>query len=205
MKLRYNGVARALVAGGALAFGQVAVAEPSFQLTTGTTTLDFSAQLQTTLDSQGITVESVLPAAFESGAATLPISTGELDAGASELSIEVLHEGGMTLTAGGTRVALTSFVIGTLGPDSILTGVIKVNDSIVGRIRLFRVILTETPVVTPPTGSLAGRVRLSDVELRLSQTAADALNAAFGLTDVFDGGSLFGRAEVFARIRDNDG
>jgi hypothetical protein len=207
MKPRYIRIACALVAGGALAFGQAASAEPSYQLTLGTTTVVISAETQATLDSQGIIVRRVNPATFDpdAGVGTLPISGGDIDTGASELSIEVLHQGGLTLRGGGTRVALTSFVIGTLGPDSILTAVIKVNDTIVGRIRLFRVELTETPIVVPPEGTTSGKVRLSNVELRLSQVAADALNAAFGLTDVFDGGSLFGTAEVFARTRDNDG
>ena len=205
MKPRYIRIACALVAGGALAFGQAASAEPSYQLILGTTTVVISAETQATLDSQGIIVRRVKPATFDAGVGTLPISAGDIDTGASELSIEVLHQGGLILRGGDTRVALTSFVIGTLGVDSILTAVVKVNDTIVGRIRLFRVELTETPIVVAPEGTTSGKVRLSNVELRLSQAGADALNAAFGITDVFDGGSLFGTAEVFARTRDNDG
>ena len=207
MKPRYIRIACALVAGGALAFGQAALAEPSYQLTLGTTTFAIAPQMQATLDSQGIIVRRVQPATFDpvAGVGTMPISGGDIDAGASTLTIEVLHQGGLTLRGGGTRVALTSLVLGTLGDDSFLKAVIKVNDTIVDRILLFRVVAAETPVVVPPEGTLSGKVRLSNVELRLSQTAADALNAAFGLTDVFDGGSLFATAEVFARTRDNDG
>jgi hypothetical protein len=198
---------------GALAFGQ-AVAAPSFQLTTGTTTVDIGVQMRATLDSQGVTVANVLPAAFDSavgsGEAVFPIAAGDLDTegpgGAGQpVLVEILHQGGLTLTAGGTRVALTSFAFGNLGSSSVITAVVKVEDSIVGRIRLFTVTMTQDPVVVPPSGSTAGRVRFSDVELRLTQSAADALNAAFGLTDIFDGGSLFGRAEIFGRIRNNDG
>ena len=207
MKPRYIRIACALVAGGALAFGQAALAEPSYQLTLGTTTFAIAPQMQATLDSQGIVVRRIQPATFDpvAGVGTMPISGGDIDAGASTLTIEVLHQGGLSLRGGGTRVALTSLVLGTLGNDSFLKAVLKVNDTIVDRILLFRVALTETPIVVPPEGTTSGKVRLSNVELRLSQVAADALNAAFGLTDVFDGGSLFGTAEVFARTRDNDG
>jgi len=196
---------------GALAFGQ-AVAAPSFQFTTGTTTVDIGVQMQATLDSQGVTVANVLPAGFDLalGTGVFPIAAGDVDTegpggGGQPVLVEILHQGGLTLTAGGTRVALTSFALGNLGNDSIISAVLKVEDSIVGRIRLFTVTMTEDPVVVPPSGSTAGRVRFSDVELRLSQGAANALNAAFGLTDIFDGGSLFGRAEIFGRIRNNDG
>ena len=196
---------------GVLAFGQ-AVAAPSFQFTTGTTTVDIGVQMQATLDSQGVTVANVLPAGFDLalGTGVFPIAAGDVDTegpggGGQPVLVEILHQGGLTLTAGGTRVALTSFALGNLGNDSIISAVLKVEDSIVGRIRLFTVTMTEDPVVVPPSGSTAGRVRFSDVELRLSQGAANALNAAFGLTDIFDGGSLFGRAEIFGRIRNNDG
>ena len=185
MKPRYIRIACALVAGGALAFGQAASAEPSYQLILGTTTVVISAETQATLDSQGIIVRRVKPATFDAGVGTLPISAGDIDTGASELSIEVLHQGGLILRGGDTRVALTSFVIGTLGVDSILTAVVKVNDTIVGRIRLFRVELTETPIVVAPEGTTSGKVRLSNVELRLSQAGADALNAAFGSGQLF--------------------
>lgn len=196
---------------GALAFGQ-AVAAPSFQFTTGTTTVDIGAQMQATLDSQGVTVANVLPAGFDLalGTGVFPIAAGDLDVegpggDGQPVLVEILHQGGLTLTAGGTRVALTSFALGNLGSSSVITAVLKVEDSIVGRIRLFTVTMTQDPVVVPPSGSTAGRVRFSEVELRLSQTAANALNTAFGLTDIFDGGSLFGRAEIFGRIRNNDG
>jgi hypothetical protein len=213
MKSRNISGAVVLALGGALAFGQ-AVAAPSFQFTTGTTTVDIGLQMQATLDSQGITVANVLPASFDpagdTGEAVFPMAAGDLDTegpggGGQPVLVEILHQGGLTLTAGGTRVALTSFALGNLGSDSIISAVMKVEDSIVGRVRLFTVRMTQDPVVVPPSGTTAGRVRFSDVELRLSQSAATALNAAFGLTNIFDGGSLFGNAEIFGRIRNNDG
>lgn len=194
---------------GALAFAQAAVAAPSVQLVSGHTTVALSPDLLNALGSLGVAPDNVLPGGLHptSNGANIvfPIPTGELDAAGPKL--EILHSGGLTLTAGGTRVALTSFIIENIGSSGRLqlTGVVKANDSIVGRIPLFSIRLTRAPEVTAGTGGNAGRLAVRQARLTLTPRAADTLNAAFGLDGVFTPGFPIGTARIEARIRDRDG
>jgi hypothetical protein len=197
----------ALLFTGALACSSSAIASPSVQLTGGATSVRLSHELLGALESLGVAPDNVLPGGLHPTArgatAVFPIPTGELDAEGPVL--EIIHSGGLTLTAGDTRVALTSFVIENIGNDLRLSGVVKANDTIVGRIPLFRIALTQAPVVTPGTGREAGRLKIEGAELKLTSGAAATLNAAFGLDGVFTGGFPIGTARIVARIRDNDG
>lgn len=197
----------ALVFAGALACSQAAVAAPSVQLTGGATSVRLSQELLGALGSLGVVPDNVLPGGLHptSHGATVvfPIPTGELDAQGPVL--EIIHSGGLTLTAGDTRVALTSFIIENIGNDLRLSGVVKANDTIVGRIPLFRIALTQAPEVTPGTGNGAGRLKVEGAELTLTSRAAATLNAVFGLDGVFTAGFPIGTARIAARIRDFDG
>jgi hypothetical protein len=197
----------ALVFAGALACSQAAVASPAVQLTGGATSVRLSQELLGALGSLGVVPDNVLPGGLHptSRGATVvfPIPTGELDAQGPVL--EIIHSGGLTLTAGDTRVALTSFIIENIGNDLRLSGVVKANDTIVGRIPLFRIALTQAPEVTPGSGSGAGRLKVEGAELTLTARAAATLNAAFGLDGVFKAGFPIGTARITARIRDLDG
>jgi hypothetical protein len=135
-----------------------------------------------------------------------PIPTGELDANGPKL--EILHSGGLTLTASSTRVALTSFIIENLGGKLQLTGVVKANDSIVGRIPLFDIALTQAPSVSDPTkrgllGIRFAQLSIKGAQVTLAKPAADALNAVFGVS-AFTEGFPIGVAEVSARVSDLD-
>lgn len=192
---------------GSLAVAHAASAEPSVQLESGATTVRLSRDLLTALQSLGVAPGAVSPGELEvteTGASLIfPIPTGELDAAGPLL--EIVHSGGLTLTAGDTRVALTTFIIENLGGSLQLTGVVKANDSIVGRIPLFDVALTLAPEVVLPSGNSSGRIKVKQAKLTLTATAADALNGAFGLDGVFTPGFRIGTAFITARIRDNDG
>jgi hypothetical protein len=206
-KNKTRGLAVMLV--GALTFAQAAVAAPSVQLVSGHTTVALSPDLLNALGSLGVAPDNVLPGGLHptsTGAnIVFPIPTGELDAAGPKL--EILHSGGLTLTAGGTRVALTSFIIENIGSSGRLqlTGVVKANDSIVGRIPLFSIRLTQAPSVTPESGTTAGRLTVRQAKLTLTPRAAETLNAAFGLDGVFTSGFPIGTARIEARIRDLDG
>jgi hypothetical protein len=192
---------------GTLSLAQPAVAAPSVQLVTGHTTVRLSPELLNALGSLGVTPDNVLPGGLhptdEGASAVFPIPTGELDAEGPIL--EIIHSGGLTLTAGDTRVALTSFVIENIGNRLRLSGVVKANDSIVGRIPLFAINLTRAPEVTDGTDSAAGTLRVRGAKLKLTGKAAETLNEAFGLDGVFTAGFPIGTARIYARIRDRDG
>ena len=199
------GCAMALV--GALAVAGTASAAPSLQFVAGDTYVRLSDDLLGALTSLNVTPAPVLPGRLEpvgDGARLVfPIPTGELDAEGPKL--EVLHSGGFTLLAGETKVALTSFIIENLGESLQITGIVKVNDTIVARAPLFDLALTQAPELTPTTGGLVTIVAIKGVQVTLTAEAADALNTAFGLSGAFVEGFPIGTARVAGRVRDRDG
>jgi hypothetical protein len=199
------GCAMALV--GAFALAGTASAAPSLQFVAGDTYVRLSDDLLGALTSLNVTPAPVLPGRLEAvgnGARLVfPIPTGELDAEGPKL--EVLHSGGFTLSAGDVRVALTSFIIENLGDSLRITGILKVNDTIVARAPLFNLALTQAPVLTPTAGGQVTVVAIKGVQVTLTAEAADALNTAFGLSGVFTEGFPIGTARVAGRVRDYDG
>lgn len=200
----------AATAATALGVAGAASAAPSVQLTLGVTQVELSHDFLNALGTLGVTPDNVLPGALytRSGRASVafPIPTGELDAAGPKL--EILHSGGLTLTAGSTRVALTSFIIENLGGALQLTGVVKANDTIVGRIPLFDLELTQAPEVTQPGKrgyfrNPAAQLEIEAVNVTLTDDAAAALNGVFNVT-AFEEGFFIGVAEVNARLRDLD-
>lgn len=195
----------AVAASAALSAAAPATAAPSLQLTKGATEVVLYASFVDALGSLGVTPGNVLPGSLipttTSAKVAFPIPTGELDA--SGPKVEILHSGGLTLTAGHTRVALTSFIIENLGGNLRLTGVVKANDTIVGRIPLFRVVLTQAPEVVPTSGG-AAHLSIKGARLSLTDAAAQALNGVFGVT-AFKQGFPIGVAKVNATVRDLDG
>lgn len=203
--IRSRAALLAVTAAAAFGLAAPAAAAPSVQLTRGATEVSLYASFVDALGSLGVTPGNVLPGSLTptstSAKVAFPIPTGELDAAGPKL--EILHSGGLTLSAGNTRVALTSFIIENLGGHLRLTGVVKANDSIVGRIPLFRVVLTQAPEVNPTSGG-AAHLSIRGAKLTLTEDAANALNGAFGVT-AFKRGFPIGVARISATVRDLDG
>jgi hypothetical protein len=104
--------------------------------------------------------------------ASFPITAGAVDLGA--IKAEIAHSGGLSLSRNGTRVELTSFLIDLLGNGApVLTGLVTVNDDLVGRLPLFDLAL----------GTVGGDddiLRVRDVGVTLNAQAAAALSQVFG-------------------------
>ena len=207
---RFRNVVAAVAASATLLVTAPAVAAPSVQLTLGATEVALSTEFVGALGSLGVKPDNVLPGALYAGSngprVAFPIPTGELDATGPKL--EILHSGGLTLTAGSTRVALTSFIIENLGGKLQLTGVVKSNNDIVGRIPLFDIELTSAPQISQPIGGRFFGFSFSNLSIRgakvtLAEPAAKALNAAFGVS-AFTKGFPIGVASVNARVSDLD-
>ena len=185
---------------GTLMFGPAAVAAPTVQLVTGETTVRLSSELLDALGSLGVTPDNVLPGGLhptDAGASVVfPIPTGELD-GAGPV-LEIFHSGGLTLTAGEDARRAHVFHHREPGWGTALTGVVKANDTIVGRIPLFDIELTRAPEVTGDPASGVGILRIRGANLTLTEGAADALNGAFGLDGVFTAGFPIGTARIYA-------
>lgn len=101
-------------------------------------------------------------------------------------NVRITHSGGISLTAGSATIALRNFYI-DLGRGKVSA---EVNGSIgnVGRVDLFTI-------------GFSNRYDLGLVKLKLTSTAAGALNTTFGV-DAFAAGATFGYAtpRPFARF-----
>lgn len=160
------------------AFGLVLVTGPASATTliptAGKTEVQLSNELIGALVFVGVKPGAVGPGTLSrKGVASFPITTGAVEG----LKAEIDHSGGLSLTAGGTRVVLGSFIVDTLATQPILTGLIIANGSLVARAPLFNVDTSAVQAV-----GKGKRLTVSNVKLTLSQAAADALNQLFGVT-----------------------
>ncbi len=123
--------------------------------------------------------------------ATFRIPSGRFDA--ATLGLQILHTGGLTLRAGSTTVVLSDFIIENFAAGPRLTGLVKVNENIVGRVPLFTLTLAGLPNVQT-FSETAGTVSIG-ARLTLTSTAATALNSIFGVS-AFTEGFVIGDATV---------
>lgn len=179
-----------LAASATLSLGFTAAADPTAQLFGGGTNVALSAELTGALGSLGIGVAPIRPASLRGGRASFPIPTGVIDL--ESLKGDVFHSGGLSLSTGGTRVGLLNFVIDTQA-DPVLTGMVSVDGDVVARVPLFDLTLNSAPV------RRHGLLYLHDVDLKLTSTAASALNQVFGVS-AFAGGLPIGKASLFTAV-----
>jgi hypothetical protein len=121
---------------------------------------------------------------------SFPITGGTLDA--ATLAGTIDHSGGINFvnTANGRSLLLTNFRI-EIGSDPGLTAAVGGTDL---RVRILDLDLSRAKILSQ------GQVlRVKNVDARLTETAADALNASLGVT-FFAAGIDLGTAQVFARV-----
>jgi hypothetical protein len=145
----------------------------------GATSVRLSADFVNALGSLKVTPAPIAPGrlkATQSGVvASFPITAGAVDLGT--IKAEIDHAGGLSLTAGSMSVELSAFVIDLAGNRPVLTGLVTVNDSLLGRVPLFDLALTSRSV-----SANDDFLRVGDVAVTLSQEAAAALNGVFKVT-----------------------
>ena len=153
------------------------------------TSLAIDAGALQALTSLGIAPGVIAPATLEGTTARFPIAGGQVKLDLSSGTIR--HRGGISLTRDATVVRLEAFDI-RLGSSPQLFASINGGAS---KAAILDLDLTGvTPAVDGRTVTLAG------VTARLTQGAADALNAAFATTG-FSAGLVLGRATVVAEGR----
>jgi hypothetical protein len=122
---------------------------------------------------------------------TFPVTGGWLNA--SQLSATIEHQGGILFLdpASGRQIAVSDFVISV--QRGLLTAIVNGNPK--ARVPLLRLSLAHARV-------RAGRhyVSVSGIVLRLTKTAASALNATFG-TSLFTVGLELGTASTLLRFQ----
>jgi hypothetical protein len=182
-----------------------AVAAPTLELRSGQTTVELSPEFLAALNTLRVSPSTTVPGALRTRnnkpSLVFPITNGNIDTGITRL--EVIHSGGLTLTAGSTAVNLSQFVIENVSDVQLrIRGLVSANDVIVAELPLFNLSLTESISARPSNLvrsdiALGGSVRIPAVRVALTSEAATALNGAFRVT-AFAAGFNIGTATVEA-------
>jgi hypothetical protein len=157
-------------------------------VTGGYTLLKLDAGTAAVLSDAGVDIEATGPAIGPAGSTTFafPIAGGKVNK--KQLSGRIVHSGGLAITAENTTLVVKRFVIDL--DRGVLTAKVAGADV---RIPLLRLGAVTGGVQAPP-----GLLFLKDVNVRLTATAAQALNQTFD-TDLFEAGLPIGKATVVAR------
>lgn len=188
----FTGFAKATLLTLTLAIVAFSAQAATYVPSAGNTRVTPSTDLINALGSLGVELGKVKPGKLTNkGIAIFPITGGamDLDSGKSE----IIHSGGLSLTAGETRVVLNNFIIDTTGTSPVLTGTVIVTGELVGRLVLFDVDLSKATI-----RQKRKLLDITNAELSLNAGAAAALNGIFGVT-AFTEGFPIGTANIFAR------
>ncbi len=174
-----------------------AMAAPTADFVSGSTKVQLSGDFVDALTSLKVTPAAIADGKLKKGVAAFPIVSGAGDIGATKL--EINHRGGLSLKGGETIVELTDFSITNLGDKPVLTGLVKANDNLVGRIPLFDLTLGSAPTTQAlkHNNTQLTLVEVKNVKVALSADAATALNGVFKVT-AFKSGLNIGTANVQA-------
>ncbi len=180
-----------------LVFSASTQAAPTAQLLGGNTRVVLDSGFLAALNALGVSPAPIAPGALWNRTLRFPIPGGAIDLGTAKG--DIFHTGGLSLTAGGTRVDLLNFLIDTTGTPK-LTGIVSVDGLVLGRVPLFDLELTQPPAVQRNV------LRVLGVQVSLTPDAADALNTVFNIDDL-EGGFPVGVAVVnapFVVLQDDD-
>lgn len=171
----------------------VALAQKTITLTSGQTRVALAPSFVSALSGLGVHPGVIAPTELRSGVVNFPIVGGAVDLDTAKG--QILHSGGLTLTAGATQVRLQSFIIDTTGASPVITGLVVVDNKLAGRLPLFSLALPAG--LTLPLPLTDGVLALKGVGVSLTPTAAGALNQVFHVS-ALQGGFAVGTARVVA-------
>jgi hypothetical protein len=157
-------------------------------VTGGQTLLKLDGGTAAALTDAGVSIRATGPAIGPSGSTlfAFPVVGGKVNK--NQLSGKIAHSGGLAITAGDTTLVVKRFVI------DLDTGYLTARVAGAG----VRIPLLRLGAVTGGVTAAPGILVLKDVNVRLTGTAASALNQTFD-TDLFSGGLPIGKATVIAR------
>jgi hypothetical protein len=182
-----------ILAAAFLAATSVAFAQKTETVEGGRTTVTLAESFVSALSSLGVTPGTVTPTELRGAKVNFPITGGAIDLETGDG--QILHSGGLTLTAGNNEVKLQSFIIDTTGAQPVITGLVVVNGKLVGRLSLFN--LTPPSGVSLPLKPSYGVLETKGIGVTLTAGAAAALNEVFGIK-ALAGGLDIGTADGFA-------
>ncbi len=158
----------------------------------GETKVILSGAFVSALTSLNVTPGAVGSGTLRKGVAEFPITVGVVDL--TNTYVDIGHVGGLSLTAGSTKVTLVNFQIEALpGNSPYISGIVTVNGAIAGRLPLFDLAIGN--VYQPNAEFLS----IQNVTVTLDPAAASALNGVFKVT-AFSGGFNIGTASTFALL-----
>jgi hypothetical protein len=173
---------------------QPSLAAPTETTRAGSTSVQLAPEFLKALNALKVTPASIAPGRLFirwGGAKVMfPITAGAVDLGA--VTGEMDHAGGLSLSANGTTVELSSFLIDINGNRPVLTGLAVVDDNLVGRLPLFDLHLSASRIDADDDF-----LKVDWVQATLSQEAADALNKIFKV-NAFAAGLPIGTAQIRA-------
>jgi len=153
----------------------------------GATTLALDASAASALQSLGVTAAPLAPATAGSDGLSFPIVNPLRDA----LRVGAIrHTGGIALSGGGKRIDLRDF---TINLDS--------SPDLTARVGKARVSILDLDLAKARIAFVKGGLRIGPVGATLTQAAADALNATFGVTAFAKGLKLARRRPATASRR----
>jgi hypothetical protein len=171
-----------------------AFAQKTVNVWLGSTDVALSSTFLGALKSLDVAPGVIFPTDLIGTTVNFPIGSGAIDLDTAKANLD--HQGGLTLTAGKTTVAIQDFIIDTTGSAPVITGLAVVNGALVGRITLFD--LTLPKGFSTPIHLVANTfLKLSGITVTLDASAASTLNSIFGVT-AFKAGLSIGTASVAA-------
>jgi hypothetical protein len=178
-----------------LTLSTTARAQNTVTIEAGRTTVALAESFVSALGSLGVTPGTVRPTDLKNGRVDFPITGGAFDLDTA--LGQVVHSGGLTLTAGSTEIRLESFIIDTTGSTPLITGLVIADNKLIGRLPLFD--LTLPKGITLPIKPAHNVFKVEGIGVTLTATAASALNGAFH-TSALTGGVDIGTAKVVALL-----
>lgn len=173
--------------------GTAAQAQATHTTAAGMTNVKLSATFVDALTALDVTPGTVAPTELEMGVASFPVIGGALDLDTAAANI--FHSGGLTLSAGGKVVTLESFIIDTTGSQPMITGLVLLNNKLLGRFPLFDLVLPSG--ITLPLKTYGSVLQIKGVGVLLDPAAATTLNSVYSVK-AFTGGLSIGTANVTA-------
>jgi len=144
----------------------------------GRTTLTLSKALLADITAAKATLTTVAGAQLDGDQIAFGLSTGEINLANAEG--QLVHNGGITLTAGAKQVTLDSLILTTFGEQAYVSALVIANGKFIGRINVFDITLSSnlTLPITPKNGDFF----LGGVSWNLDPAGASALNDGLGVT-----------------------
>lgn len=187
-----------IVALAMLVSANIASAQATNTINSGSTNITLASDLIPALTSAGITLGTESGTSLHNGVIDLNVIGGAVDLDTGDA--QAIHSGGLNLTAGSNKVILQSLIIDTTNGAVVISGLVSVNGMMLGRMPIFD--LSVSTVLTYPFSvSHQGNLTISGIDVTLDSTIAGLLNSTFtSAGNPFAGGNVVGTAVVSVNV-----